>query len=106
MLVGDAAHGMTPNMGQGAAMALEDVSVLSELAATAALAGRPLRGAFADWSARRATRVQWVQDQSRRIGRIGQWEGRTACALRNRLLRLVPDRASERALVRMAEQAI
>jgi 2-polyprenyl-6-methoxyphenol hydroxylase-like FAD-dependent oxidoreductase len=106
VLVGDAAHGMTPNMGQGAAMALEDVCVLAELlAAPGALAGG-LPRVLAAWSERREPRVRWVQDQSRRIGRVAQWEGRLACALRNGLLRLVPDRANERALVRMAEQPI
>ena len=106
VLVGDAAHGMTPNMGQGAAMALEDVLVLAEMAGEARSAGRPIRSVFGAWAERRDARVRWVQDQSRRIGRIGHWEGRLACALRNAVLRMVPDRASEAALVRMAEQEI
>ena len=106
VLVGDAAHGMTPNMGQGAAMALEDVLVLAEMAGEARSAGRPIRSVFGAWAERREARVRWVQDQSRRIGRIGHWEGRLACALRNAVLRVVPDRASEAVLVRMAEQEI
>jgi 2-polyprenyl-6-methoxyphenol hydroxylase-like FAD-dependent oxidoreductase len=106
VLVGDAAHAMTPNMGQGAAMALEDVAVLAELlAAPDALSGGTA-GALAAWMQRREARVEWVQTQSRRIGRIAQWSGRLTCALRNGLARLVPDRANERALVRMAEQSI
>jgi 2-polyprenyl-6-methoxyphenol hydroxylase-like FAD-dependent oxidoreductase len=106
VLVGDAAHGMTPNMGQGAAMAIEDAVVLGELlAAPGALAGG-LAEALAAWSDRREPRVRWVQDQSRRIGRVAQWQGRVACALRNALVRCVPDSANERALARMAEQPI
>jgi 2-polyprenyl-6-methoxyphenol hydroxylase-like FAD-dependent oxidoreductase len=97
---------MTPNMGQGAAMAIEDAVVLGELlAAPGALAGG-LAEALAAWSDRREPRVRWVQDQSRRIGRVAQWQGRVACALRNALVRCVPDSANERALARMAEQPI
>jgi 2-heptyl-3-hydroxy-4(1H)-quinolone synthase len=106
VLVGDAAHAMTPNMGQGAAMALEDVAVLSELLGERRALADGLDGAFRAWFERREPRVRWVQDQSRRIGRVAQWEGRLACALRNGLVRLLPDRANERALVRMAEQPI
>jgi 2-polyprenyl-6-methoxyphenol hydroxylase-like FAD-dependent oxidoreductase len=106
VLVGDAAHGMTPNMGQGAAMALEDVAVLGELLGGGAALEGDLESVLRAWRERREPRVRWVQDQSRRIGRVAQWEGRLACALRNGLARLLPDGASERALVRMAEQPI
>lgn len=106
VLVGDAAHGMTPNMGQGAAMALEDVSVLCELLAEPGALAGDLERALGAWAARREPRVRWVQDQSRRIGRVAQWEGALASSLRNRVLRLLPDRANERALVRMAEQPL
>ena len=99
VLVGDAAHGMTPNMGQGAAMALEDVAVLARMAGDARAAGQPVRSVFAAWAGHRESRVRWVQDQSRRIGRVGHWEGRLACSLRNALLRLLPDRLSQIALV-------
>jgi 2-polyprenyl-6-methoxyphenol hydroxylase-like FAD-dependent oxidoreductase len=106
VLVGDAAHGMTPNMGQGAAMALEDVAVLVELLVAAGGPSAPLDAALRAWAARREPRVRWVQDQSRRIGRVAQWQGALACAVRNGLVRAIPDRANERALVRLAEQPI
>jgi 2-polyprenyl-6-methoxyphenol hydroxylase-like FAD-dependent oxidoreductase len=102
VLVGDAAHAMTPNMGQGAAMALEDTAVLCELLA----AGRSVGETLALWAGRRQARVAWVQNQSRRIGRVGQWQNPLACALRNLLVRVTPDRAAQRALLRMAEQPI
>jgi len=101
-LIGDAAHAMTPNMGQGAAMALEDAMVLVELLREGAATGEALPRLHA----RRVDRVRWVQAQSRRIGRIGQLEGAIACRTRNALLRVVPDRANAQALRKMASQPI
>jgi 2-polyprenyl-6-methoxyphenol hydroxylase-like FAD-dependent oxidoreductase len=97
VLVGDAAHAVTPNMGQGAAMALEDTAVLAEMLAEK----RPLAETLAAWEARRRPRVRFVQRQSRRIGRVAHRQGRAACAVRNGLLRLTPDRAAAAALARL-----
>ncbi len=102
VLIGDAAHALTPNMGQGAAMALEDSMVLVELLAS----GMPVVDALPALVARRESRVRWVQDQSRRIGRIGQLENRLLCRLRNSAMRLVPDSAGTSALRKMASQPI
>lgn len=102
LLLGDAAHAMTPNMGQGAAMALEDAQVLVELLR----AGGPVPEAFARLRERRASRVRWVQDQSRRIGRVGQLEGALTSRLRNAVVRAIPDGANARALRKMASQPI
>lgn len=102
VLVGDAAHAMTPNMGQGAAMALEDVAVLAELLG----AKGPVADALDAWARRRRPRVEWVQRTSRRIGRVAQWEGRLACGLRNALLRALPERGALRTLERLAAQPI
>ncbi|MGE0625964.1 MAG: FAD-dependent monooxygenase [Pseudomonadales bacterium] len=101
-LIGDAAHAMTPNMGQGAAMALEDSMVLVELAREGGVGP-------AIWPRlheRRASRVRWVQTQSRRIGRVGQLEGALVCRARSALLRLVPDSANASALRKMVSQEI
>ena len=102
LLIGDAAHAMTPNMGQGAAMALEDSMVLVELLRE----GSSVAEVPARLHARRASRVRWVQNQSRRIGRVAQLEGALGCRLRNAALRVVPDGANARALRKMASQAI
>jgi 2-polyprenyl-6-methoxyphenol hydroxylase-like FAD-dependent oxidoreductase len=53
VLVGDAAHAMSPNMAEGAGMALEDALVLAGTVA----AGRPLE----EFEARRRPRVGFVQ---------------------------------------------
>lgn len=102
VLVGDAAHAMTPNMGQGAAMALEDAAVLVEALTNHATVDR----ALVEYESRRKPRVRWVQNQSRRIGRVGQLEWGPLCALRNAVLRLVPDGAATTALRKLASQPL
>ncbi len=89
-LLGDAAHAMTPNMGQGAAMAIEDAYVLAEeLAKT-----QSLEAALAAYQSRRMPRVEVIQRQSWNVGRVGQWESGIARGVRNALLKLIPARAA------------
>ncbi len=102
VLVGDAAHGMLPDMGQGAAMALEDVAILAELTASAL----PRSEVLSQWARRRQRRVRWVQNQSRRIGRIGQWSNPLACGIRNRVARSIPDAWATGVLARLAERPV
>jgi 2-polyprenyl-6-methoxyphenol hydroxylase-like FAD-dependent oxidoreductase len=61
-LVGDAAHAMSPNMAEGAGMALEDALILAETIA----ASRPLE----EFEARRRPRVAFVQAQTHRRDRM------------------------------------
>lgn len=65
VLVGDAAHASSPNMAQGAAMAVEDALVLAELLDTNPSVDQAL-GAF---ERRRARRVAWMQAQTHRRDR-------------------------------------
>jgi 2-polyprenyl-6-methoxyphenol hydroxylase-like FAD-dependent oxidoreductase len=65
VLVGDAAHASSPNMAQGAAMALEDALVLADVLATSNL----LEQALAEYERRRSFRVGWVQEQTHRRDR-------------------------------------
>ena len=67
ILIGDAAHSMTPHLGQGAAMAIEDAVLLGELM------GRddPVEGLLDEFMQRRFDRVEMVCNTSRQIGR---WE--------------------------------
>lgn len=93
-LVGDAAHAMTPNLGQGACQAIEDAVTLA--AALASHASLP--AALAAYDRCRRPRTQAITARSRRLGRIGQWESRLAVAVRDQLVRLTPDRAALRSL--------
>ena len=102
VLVGDAAHAMTPNMGQGAGMALEDAAVLVELLH----AGGAITDILNDYRTRREGRVRWVQNQSRRIGQIAQLENAVACRLRNTVVRMTPNRVTIGALRKLASQPI
>jgi 2-polyprenyl-6-methoxyphenol hydroxylase-like FAD-dependent oxidoreductase len=68
VLVGDAAHAMAPNLGQGANSAIVDAAVLTaELAAA-----RPLPEALARYTARRRRAVGWVQDAADRLARLSR----------------------------------
>jgi FAD-dependent urate hydroxylase len=65
LLIGDAAHATSPNMAQGAAMALEDALVL-----THCLRNFPaIPDAIAAFEARRRPRTDWVRAQTHRRDR-------------------------------------
>jgi 2-polyprenyl-6-methoxyphenol hydroxylase-like FAD-dependent oxidoreductase len=87
VLLGDAAHPMTPNMGQGGGQAVEDAVVLARCLATEA--GVP--EALARYQALRIPRANGFVRQSRRLGGVGQWQSGAACWLRDRLFQLTPD---------------
>lgn len=101
-LLGDAAHAMTPNMGQGAAMAIEDAYVLAEELAGAG----ELPAALQRYEARRRERVDLIQTRSRRFGVVAQWESSPARSLRNFLVRMTPDSVGRKALEDLANAEI
>lgn len=94
-LLGDAAHPMTPNLGQGGCQAIEDAVVLGECLAAAADVEAGLRA----YESRRAARARFFVEQSRSVGRIAQASGRVACALRNAAFRMLPQAMLERQIV-------
>ena len=93
-LLGDAVHPMTPNLGQGGCMAVEDAAVLARC-----LAGyREAEDALRAYESRRRARADAVARYSRFYGAVGQWESRAATRLRARLLSSVPESAGRRLL--------
>ncbi|MEV0251882.1 FAD-dependent monooxygenase [Nocardia sp. NPDC050712] len=89
-LLGDAAHAMTPNLGQGACQALEDSVVLAAVATE----DRDLTR----YDALRRPRTQMIAARSERIGTVGQLESAAAVAVRNAVLRCVPSSVQFNAL--------
>ncbi len=98
VLLGDAAHAMTPNMGQGGAMAIEDAFVLADSLNGAGNLAEAMRG----YLGKRRKRVDSILEKSYRIGRVAQLESPLACFLRDRAMRL----ASDTALARGAERLV
>jgi len=93
-LVGDAAHAMTPNLGQGACQGLEDAATLVAL-----LDLEPdAPAALARYDQLRRRRTQSVVRLSRQTGQIGQWSGAVAVAIRDRLMPLLPASTAMRQL--------
>ena len=80
VLLGDSAHAMTPNIGQGAGMAMEDAAVLAEELAR----GGKIDDALARYVRRRKARVETVMRISREVGEDGQRSDQAACEERNR----------------------
>ncbi|MGH8680457.1 MAG: FAD-dependent monooxygenase [Burkholderiales bacterium] len=86
-LLGDAAHAMTPNIGQGAGMAMEDAAVLADELASGRRETRGVEQALENYVRRRRPRVESVMRISREVGDEGQQSNPIACWLRNRRLR-------------------
>ncbi|WKN33578.1 FAD-dependent monooxygenase [Porifericola rhodea] len=85
VLAGDAAHATTPNMGQGACMAIEDAIILANL-----LKKFEVDEALAEFEKRRITRTHKIVKNSSMLGKVSQWEHGAAIYLRNLLLRATP----------------
>ena len=91
VLLGDAAHACTPNLGQGGGMALEDAAVLAKCIANESSAVVALRR----YEDLRRQRTRHIQQRSRLMGAIGQWENRVFVAGRRVVTGLLPARLFE-----------
>lgn len=101
-LLGDAAHPMTPNLGQGGCQAIEDAVVLAR-----ALTSAPtLEQALAEYETRRVARANAVVTASLRLGSFAQWENPVACTLRRWLVQATPGSVFERQMIAALKQAV
>ncbi|MGI5329650.1 FAD-dependent monooxygenase [Actinomadura nitritigenes] len=103
-LLGDAAHPMTPNLGQGACQAIEDAVVLAYHATLAArdAASGDMPAALAAYTAARRRRTAQVMRRSHRIGRMTALTGAVPVAARDAAVRLA-GLLGPTALVRQAD---
>ncbi|MFC7385241.1 FAD-dependent oxidoreductase [Sphaerisporangium rhizosphaerae] len=76
-LLGDAAHAMTPNLGQGACQAIEDAVVLAHLS-----------GDLPAYTAARLRRTSTIMRRSRTICRVTRWSNPLAVRARNAAMAL------------------
>jgi 2-polyprenyl-6-methoxyphenol hydroxylase-like FAD-dependent oxidoreductase len=86
VLLGDAAHAMTPSLGQGACQALEDAATLSACLDRT----RDVSSALATYDRLRRPRTQAVVRRSARLGAIGQLAWPPAVFVRDVAARLTP----------------
>jgi 2-polyprenyl-6-methoxyphenol hydroxylase-like FAD-dependent oxidoreductase len=100
VLVGDAAHAMAPNVGQGANSALVDAAVLNEMLAT----HDDRATALAAYEKRRRGAVRRVQDASGMLGRLGEIRAPVLRALRDNGVRLVLGRMGSERSIRAGQQ--
>jgi FAD-dependent urate hydroxylase len=127
VLLGDAAHAMTPNMGQGACQAIEDAyalggvlslraaklplpakrsgegwgegCVLSLRAAEGSLGNSSsIEAALAQYQTLRLPRAASIMSRSRQIGKVGQLTNPVLCWLRNTAVKLLPSGMRDEAL--------
>lgn len=81
VLLGDAAHAMTPNLGRGACSAIEDAGALARhLGRTS-----DLPAALTAYDAERRPATTKLVKRSRSVGRLGQTENPLLCAIRDAL---------------------
>jgi 2-polyprenyl-6-methoxyphenol hydroxylase-like FAD-dependent oxidoreductase len=99
-LLGDGAHPMTPNLGQGGCQALEDAAVIARLAAGAA--PDEVTRVLARYTATRLTRTADVVRWSRRAATMTTWTSPPAVALRNSAVWLTGKLAPQAALRSLA----
>lgn len=87
LLLGDAAHATSPNMGQGGCQAIEDAAYLRHcLQSTSSVPE-----AFKQFTALRLAKTHFITQRSKQMGAMAQWENPIAVAIRNFLTKMAPE---------------
>lgn len=102
VLIGDAAHAMTPELGQGACQALEDAAALTRL-----ISDDPdLAAALAGYDDLRRPRAQQIAAVSRQNSDRSERSGTLAVGITRLVLRLAPPEVWRRTVGKWVEPAI
>jgi len=96
-LAGDAAHPMTPFMGQGACQALEDAVALGRCLSS----GSDVVAALRDYERQRIPRANAFVTRSRLAGRVARVSNPLLAAIRNAALRRINPAAQARQIAKM-----
>jgi 2-polyprenyl-6-methoxyphenol hydroxylase-like FAD-dependent oxidoreductase len=100
VLLGDAAHAMTPDLGQGGNQAMEDAAVLTALLAPLCRESDPpyarLEAALAEYDRLRRRRTQPVARRARMLGKLAQASGTLSVPVRDVLMRAIPAASLDR----------
>jgi 2-polyprenyl-6-methoxyphenol hydroxylase-like FAD-dependent oxidoreductase len=99
VLIGDAAHATTPNLGQGACQAIEDAVVL----ANCLKEDIQVQDAFLSFERKRMKRTHYMVNQSWKMGKMAQLEDKILIAIRNFVFRITPDAIFNRQLQKVYE---
>ncbi|MDR0230040.1 MAG: FAD-dependent monooxygenase [Flavobacteriaceae bacterium] len=97
-LIGDAAHATTPNFGQGACQAIEDVYIISKLLEQYSLADTLKR-----FSSIRRSKAHTIVKDSWKLGQMAQWSNPSYVAVRNSAFRILPAFAKNKQIQMMFE---
>jgi 2-polyprenyl-6-methoxyphenol hydroxylase-like FAD-dependent oxidoreductase len=100
LLLGDAAHATTPNLGQGACMAMEDALLVAEVIEKHS---ENIVNAFKSFEQKRVPRAHYIVNTSFRLGKLSQWENPVLTKFRNMLFRLIPEWVNEKQVARVLE---
>jgi 2-polyprenyl-6-methoxyphenol hydroxylase-like FAD-dependent oxidoreductase len=97
--MGDAVHPLTPNLGQGGCLAIEDAAILARCLGKYAApikSASSIAVALRKFEMLRFARTATIARCSRIYGIVGQWESPWAAGLRRLALSIVPNALTQR----------
>jgi 2-polyprenyl-6-methoxyphenol hydroxylase-like FAD-dependent oxidoreductase len=99
VMIGDAGHATTPNLGQGACMGMEDaLAIADELSRNTSI-----EESFKRFEQKRIKRTTYIVNTSYQLGKIAQLENKILVQLRNFVLRMTPSWVNERQVAKVLD---